>query len=96
MDIITFWLIVAGIGLLGAAMLSWDTIRAWIKERTSAKTAYAEVIRTALSNGQYRVVAGVFDRTDNRIAVTTWDKAKLDAETRQRFGHQDRIRISLD
>jgi len=84
--------LIIGVSLVG---LAWSLIEDWLKSNTTPASDHAEFIKERLNNGQYRIIAGVFDRHGGQTAHNTWETEELCDDLKEKFGHRDRIRIEL-
>lgn len=89
-----FTLICIGLAIAGvAASLSWEAIRSWIASRNKAK--YAKLVKRKLSNGNVRIITGVFDSGLNKIEEKSWEAASLDDELKAKFGPRNEVFITV-
>jgi hypothetical protein len=88
-----WWIASAIAALFVVGAVAYSAIRRWVASNWRPTTSHAELIKEQLSNGQYRVVGGVFDISGVQTASQAWDADELDAELRQQFGSRTRIRI---
>ena len=88
-----WWVLAAGAALLFAA-IALDTITDWIEENQQIDSSYGEVIRTKLRDGDYRVVAGIFDTRGNCTAQQAWE-GELEDDLSAQFHGRDTIRVEL-
>jgi len=73
---------------VAATVISWRTIQTWIAGKRVRAGAYggaARIISERMQNGNYRVVAGVFDSLGTRTAQQVWRGGSLDAELTSKF-----------
>lgn len=77
------------------ASLAWSAIKSWFSDHTLDTSAYGEIIKNKLNNGDYRVVAGVFNRNGNRTAKKTWHAKELEDDLQYKFGSNNKIIIEL-
>ncbi|MGN9913284.1 hypothetical protein ACTMTJ_37675 [Phytohabitans sp. LJ34] len=80
-----FTLIALGIAaLVTAAVVSWAVIENWINSnKVSGGTA--RIVRERIASGKYRVVAGVFDQSNQLRAHNVWEVDQLDADLDRRL-----------
>jgi hypothetical protein len=80
--------------LFGAiACVSWDEITGWIRRRSPI--ASADLIKTALANGDVQIVAVGLDSVGATTASKTWRAKSLDARLGATFGSASRIRVTV-
>lgn len=90
-----WWWILAGIAALFVVSLALGEVLGWFDDNTTVSTQYGELIKERLANGNYRVVAGVFDKRGVRTAKNAWETEELDEDLEEYFGHRNRIRVEL-
>jgi hypothetical protein len=84
---ISLLLIGGVVAVLVAAIITWELISEWLMVAKS-KGTWAKIIKDRLENGDFVVVAGVFDEADNLIEETSWRAKELDEDIRKKFaGH---------
>lgn len=87
-----FALLIAGAVL---AVLAWDEVSNWLNANTDSYSQYGELIKERLANGNYKVVAGVFNKHKNKTATNSWEAEELDSELESKFNRKNRIRLDL-
>ena len=96
MDALIKLLIGLAIGtVIVAAILSWDTITGWFTQNKDINSDYGMLIKQALDNGKYTVVAGVFNSNNELTASNKWEQASLNQDTLQKFGNSDKFVFKL-
>lgn len=75
------------------AYLSWDELKEWI--RSNSPTSTADLIKTALDNGNVQIVAIGLNSTGAQTASKKWRAKSLDSELANKFGRQNRIRVTV-
>ena len=88
-----WWIIPAILGMI--AMLAYESIRDWFSAHKTVTSSHGELVRQKLASGNYRVVAGVFDRRGTRTAEAAWETSKLDDELKEKFGRSNRVRVEI-
>jgi hypothetical protein len=84
--------------LVGAtllAILSWSDISSWFHTNTTRVSQYGEIIKERLASGNYKVVAGIFDKRNNRTANTTWTAREIDESLRNKFTGSNQIVVDV-
>ncbi len=80
-------LLAAGTALV-LAIINWDEIKSWFQARSSRIDNYNTVARTvvdAMSNGNYRIQYGIFNKRDaSFIEQETKETKSLDSELRRK------------
>lgn len=93
MDPFTIGLI---IGILAAgAALAFSTIIDWVNDNKNRNSKKAEIVKTKLSNGDYRIVSGIFDNYGRQQTSQAWDTSSLDSDLEEQFGSSNKITINL-
>ncbi len=90
-----WWWVIGGLAGLFLVGLAWSLIEDWLEANTTPSSDHAELIKERLSSGNYRVIAGVFDRRGRQTAHETWETDELDDDLKEKFGRRNRIRIEL-
>jgi len=75
------------------ACLSWNELKEWI--RSNSPIAAADLVRTALANGDVQIVAIGLNAKGAQTASKKWRAKLLDSELANRFGHQNSIRVTV-
>lgn len=83
------------VGVALIAVLSWTDISGWLRSNSTSVSQYGEIIKEKLSTGNYRVVAGVFNKASLRTANATWTAKELDGTLRDRFRQTNRIVVDV-
>jgi hypothetical protein len=84
--------------LIGGAIvayLAWSDISAWLSTKTNNLSQYGEIIKERLSNGNYKVVAGIFNKRSLRTSSKTWEAKELGQDLQTKFRGTDVIRVDL-
>jgi len=89
-----WWLIPAILGVIFVVGIALSTINDWFIENQTVNSSYGEIIRERLKDGNYKVVAGVFNRSGNCTAQQAWE-GELDSDLQQAFAGERVIRIEL-
>jgi len=89
------WWVLAGLAALFVGGLALAVVFDWFEENRTPTTSHGELIKEKLANGDYRVVAGVFDRRGVRTAAQAWETDELDDDLKEYFGSRNRVRIEL-
>jgi hypothetical protein len=89
-----WWWILGGIGALLVASIALSAINDWFSANTDELSDYGEIVRTKVREGEYRVVAGVFNHKQNRTAQCEWE-GDIDEELKAAFGTKNSIRVQL-
>lgn len=95
MDPFTLWLIGTAIAAFCVAAISWESISNWLFGTTRVGADHALLIKRHLENGNFAVVAGVFDHSDNVLDTMTWEGESLDEDLASRFGARQEIVLRL-
>ena len=90
-----WWWLLLGIGALLVVGLALSDVFGWFEDNTTVSTEYGGLIKERLASGNYKVVAGVFDRHDNCTAAHEWETDELDEDLREYFGPYDEIRVEF-
>ena len=77
------------------ACLPWSEISSWLTSRKNSVSDYAEIIKERLSNGNYKVIAGVFNKHGVKTSAQTWEAKDLDTELESKFGGSNLIRVEI-
>jgi len=88
-----WWIASAIVALFVAGAIAYAMIENWLASEWTSTTSHAELIKEELDNGQYRVIAGVFDNSGARTASQAWEADELDAELEEQFGSHRKILI---
>jgi len=80
---------------LVVACLTWDTLMSWFASNKSSISDYGEIVAEKLNNGNYSVVAGVFDKRRKNLSQQTWEASELDSELSSRLGGRSRLRVEI-
>lgn len=75
--------------------LALATINKWINSKKKDNSSYAKLVKQELDNGNYKVVAGIFDRNGNRQSSEGWKTSKIESDLEQVFGSSDYAYIDL-
>ena len=76
------------------AVLSSSEIFGWINNNKSNSSRYADIVRKKLDNGNYKVVAGIFNQSKYKTAGSTWEASQLSDELKKKFGSRSVITIN--
>jgi len=90
-----WWWLIAAIVTIFVASIAYDIINDWLQQHRTVSSSHAELIREKLDNGDYRVVAGVFDKRGTRTAQQSWEGSSLDDDLQRKFGNRDVIRVEF-
>jgi hypothetical protein len=85
-------LLIAGAVL---AVLAWSEVSEWVNSNTDSLSKYGEIIKEKLSSGNYKVVAGIFNKHQSKTATKEWEAKELDRELEAKFRHTNRLRIDV-
>jgi hypothetical protein len=94
MDPISLLVIAAISAAVAAAVISWRTVQNWIagkRVRVGVYGGTARIINERMQNGNYRVVAGVFDSLGTLKAQQVWKGGSLDHELTSRFQQNEGV-----
>ena len=91
------WLILAAAGFVVAALvLSWDKIKNWFQQNIRHDTSHGIlVLKEALKNGNYTVVQGVINRSNEITAATEWRNVKLEQNLLSEFDSRGILTVNL-
>jgi hypothetical protein len=89
------WWFLPVLALLALGCLALATVLGWIDDNKSIGSCYGELIKQRLSDGRYRVVAGVFNRSDQRTAYETWETDEIDEDLEDYFDGRNRCRVEI-
>jgi hypothetical protein len=92
MDPLT-WIII-GVLFAGAA-LAFSAIMDWVSNNKNRNSSYATILKSKLSNGNYQVVSGIFDKTGRQQVSQTWEASKIDSDLESQFGNSNCIKINV-
>lgn len=67
-----------------ADLLSWSDVNGWMTTQEAAHVG--ELVKSKLGNGNYKIVAGVFNAGGVKIATKDWEAVELDDEIKSKFG----------
>lgn len=87
--------IIGGIVALFVGGLALAVIFDWFEDNKTPTSSHGELIKRKLANGDYKVVAGIFDKRGVRTASETWETNELDDELKDYFGDKHRVRVEL-
>jgi hypothetical protein len=90
-----WWWILGGLAALFVATLALGEVFGWFEENTAVDSEYGALIKERLANGNYRVVAGIFDKRDVQTAVNEWETEELDEDLEEYFGPYDHIKVEF-
>jgi hypothetical protein len=86
-------------GAIFLAKLAWDAIKGWLNDARDKfpEAETAVLIKERLANGNYSVVAGIFNTIEDEEPLDTkqWETTELDSETREIFGNEDEVWLDL-
>lgn len=77
------------------ACLSWSDISSWISSNKDSSSLYCEIIKKELSDGNYGVSIGIFNRHGTKTNSKDWTAKELDEEMKRRFKGSNRIRVEI-
>ncbi len=82
-----FWSILLGIAvtLLWIACLTWKILENWTTENVINDSSCIAIIKERLANGDYKVVAGVFDQREELQTASGWKTEELENELEEEF-----------
>jgi hypothetical protein len=66
-----------------AELLSWNDVNGWMTTQDAAHVG--ELVKSRLDNGNYKIVAGVFNAGGVKIATKDWEAVELDDEIKSKF-----------
>jgi hypothetical protein len=88
-------LIIALLGGVVLACLSWNEIETWLNKAKQPDSLFGEIIRERLASGEFRVVANVFSKAQNKTASEEWRAQSLDETLEKKFAHRDKLRVRV-
>jgi len=82
-----FWPILLGIAVvfISIAYLTWKILEDWSTGNVTNESSCVAFIKERLANGDYKVVAGVFDQREELQTATGWETEELETELEQEF-----------
>ena len=89
-----WWPLIA-ISALFIVRLALSKILDWFQNNKTSTSSYGELIKERLASGDYRVVAGIFDKRGIKTANTSWEADELDDDLKQYFKGRDRLRVEI-
>lgn len=89
-----WWWLAAGIAALFIVGLALSRVMDWFADNRIGNE-YGIMMRERLASGNYRVVAGVFDKHETMTAVQSWEAEALEGDLDQFFEGHDRVKIDL-
>jgi hypothetical protein len=93
LEILLLKLLFGGGAVAITATLGWQEVSRWLEAHRASRNNTVELLRTALADGNYRVVANVFTPAHRTVATKSWTTKALDESLAARFGSADRIVI---
>jgi hypothetical protein len=90
-----WWLIPVAIAALLAVALTLSVVFDWFGENVVSDTTHGELIRERLRNGNFRVVAGVFNTRGEVTSAQEWETERIDSDLAGYFGPHDHIRVEV-
>jgi hypothetical protein len=88
--------IIGGVILGGILLITYDAICKFLnKAKKISGATTIELLRRKLKNGEYRVVANVFNSSYRRLESQTWEGKELDGELQSEFGQKNEIIYDL-
>ncbi len=89
------WLILGAVAGLFIITLTWTAISEWFAQNKTVNSTYGQLIKKKLANGNYKVIAGIFNKSGTRTAIQAWETDELDEQVNDKFGNSNQIRITL-
>jgi F0F1-type ATP synthase assembly protein I len=90
-----WWLLPLSIAALLVGGLALASVLGWFNDNVTDTSEYGELIKTQLKNGDYRIVAGVFDTRGHRTATQEFQTDELDDDLKDYFGQLNKVRVEL-
>lgn len=94
-----FRIILAGLAALGGiALIVYLTSRDiddWVTSNTDKNSRHLVLLREAMENGTYGVMAGVLNVQGKETATNSWENVTLDTELEDIFGDKDSITLTI-
>lgn len=90
-----WWWILAAIAGIFVAGLTLGAIFGWFDENTQPTSSHGELIKKRLRDGNYKIVAGVFNKRGVRTAETAWETDELDSDLAEYFDGRNRVRVEI-
>ena len=75
--------------------LMLSTVLDWFRRNKVINSGYGALIKQRLATGNYKVVAGVFNKLGVKTASQTWEANELGDDIENYFGNRDHIRVEL-
>lgn len=92
------WLIGAAVAVIAAIVLvrlTWRVISNWFSHNIDQSSAYGTLIKEKLSNGNCKVIGGVFDSQGTCTAAQAWETDELDDELEAVFSESDQVLVEF-
>ncbi|MEM8721848.1 MAG: hypothetical protein AAGE84_21550 [Cyanobacteria bacterium P01_G01_bin.39] len=90
-----WWWIPALIMGVTVVRLTWGSISNWFSSNKKVDTAYGEIVRQKLTDGNYTVVTNVFSNSGQKTASRTWEAGEIDSTLSSKLGNRNVIRIDI-
>lgn len=91
--------ILVGALVIGAAAaivyMTLDTIRNWLSNNIRNDSKCVVVMREALQNGNYGVIAGVLNYDDQVTASNSWSNVEMDSNLDELFDGRDAVVLTV-
>lgn len=75
--------------------LVWSTVNGWMNARRLTSGDVGTLVRERLSNGDYKVVCGVFSSDGTLRQKGAWECSEMDSELKSRLANGGKITIKL-
>jgi|GEM_PF-6260365 len=89
------WLILGVVTGIFIITLTWTAISEWFADNKTVDSAYGQLIKKTLANGNYKVIGGIFNKSGTRTAIQAWETDELDEKINNKFGKSNQIRLKL-
>ena len=90
-----WWLVIPAVIAMFVGCLALADVLGWFEDNASINSSHGELIKTRLKNGNYKVIAGVFNKRGTRTATHSWEADELDSDIQSAFGRKSRIRVEV-
>lgn len=83
------WWLLAGLVLLATATLAFSVISDWIGGNTDQNSETAALLKERLDSGNYKIIAGIFNRQGTMTATQAWEVDECDEQLNDLFSRAD-------
>lgn len=90
-----WWFIPAIVAALVIGALTLSLVADWFNSHKTSASSYGTLVKERMKNGNFRIVAGIFDHHGTRTATKEWEAQELDNRLKDAFGSSDHIQVKL-